>query len=76
MNLKCKRVNQAGHLAVKVSSKGRYIAHDIDTRTQGLLRAEGTHLTLVGNGIFLLAFEEAIRQFFENQVVVMYDAAR
>lgn len=75
MDLKRKRVNRAGHLAVKVSPKGRYIAHDIDTRTQGLLKNDGTHLTLVGNRIFLLAFEEAIRQFFQYQTVLKFDAA-
>ena len=34
----------------------------------------GTHLTVVGNSIFLLALQEGIKSFFSNNEKKSYDA--
>lgn len=74
LNDKRKRINRAGRQTARSLFKGRYITHEIDTKTPGLLKTDGTHLTKIGNRIFLLAFEEALRLFFTNPDIQGFDA--
>lgn len=74
MNEKRKRVNRAGHQVVRNFDLGRFIIHEIETVTLGLFQKDGTHLTQIGNAIFLTAIQEAIRLFFQNPSLPKYDA--
>ena len=49
---------------MKRSFLGRVISNENDTKTPGLIKNDGTHLTTIGNAIFLLSFREALRLFF------------
>ena len=74
MNNKRKRINRAGRQAVTSFPTGRYICHEIDPQIHGLLKPDGTHLTKIGNSIFLLTFQEALRLFFNQPEKIFYDA--
>ena len=76
MDLKRKRINRAGRLSAKLLLHGRYIIHNIDPVTPGLLKVDGKHLTDIGNRIFLQAFKEALCHFFTDPAILMYDATR
>lgn len=74
MDKKRKRINRAGRQAVRAFSLGRVISHEIDTETDGLIKSDGTHLTKIGNAIFILTLQEALRLFFNNPEKLIYDA--
>lgn len=66
INEKRKRVNRAGRQVIRGLQQGRYIIHEIETITTGLFHEDGTHLTRVGNAIFLTALLEACRIFVND----------
>ena len=74
MDQKRKRVNRAGRQAVRTLTWGRSILHEIDTDTPGLLKRDGTHLSKIGNHIFLLTLQEAIRLFLLDPTKTIYDS--
>ena len=53
---------------------GCVISHEIDTETDGLIKSYGTHLTKIGNAIFILTLQEALRLFLNNPGKLIYDA--
>ena len=63
---KRKRINHAGRQAVRGLSHGRAIIHELDPTTPGLYKNDGTHLTLIGNAIFLNTFKEALNIFLTD----------
>ena len=42
--------------------------------TPGLFKNDGTHLTLIGNAIFLNTFKEALNIFLTDNTQTVYDA--
>lgn len=54
MDKKQQRIKRAGRQVVKKFSLGYVISHEIDTKTDGLIKSDGMHLTKIGNAIFLL----------------------
>lgn len=73
LNTKRKRINRAGRHAVSRLPLGRAIMHDIDLQTNGLFLDDGTHLTPVGNDIFLNTLQEAVATFFRDPTIKVYD---
>ena len=76
MNDKRKRFNRAGRQAVRGLSHGRAIIHELDPTTPGLFKNDddNTHLTLIGNAIFLNTFKEALKIFLTDNTQIVYDA--
>ena len=74
INNKRKRINRAGRQAVNDIINGRSIVHKIDLVTPGLFKADGCHLTLVGNAIFLNTLEEAVSAFLSNPQLRVYNS--
>ena len=74
MNDKRRRINRAGRQAVRGLSHGRAIIHELDPTTPGLFKNDGTHLTLIGNAIFLNTFKEALKIFLTDNTQMVYDA--
>ena len=74
INNKRKRINRAGRQAVNDIINGRSIVHEIDLVTPGLFKADGCHLTLVGNAIFLNTLEEAVSAFLSNPQLRVYNS--
>ena len=73
INEKRKSINRAGRQVVRSLNHGRYIIHEIETETPGLFLRDGTHLTNIGNDIFLITLQEAIRLFISTPTQ-MYNA--
>lgn len=75
MHNKRKRINRAGRQTALQLPLGRsVINYDIDTTTDGLFRSDGTHLSPIGNDIFLTTLQEAIASFLANQNLVVFNA--
>ena len=74
MNEKRKPIYRAGRQAVRGLSYGGAIIHELDPPTPGLFKNDGTHLTLIGNAIFLNTFKEALNIFLTDNTQTVYDA--
>ena len=71
---KRRRINHHGRQVVHQYDLGRSISHELDVDVPGFFKNDGTHLTAVGNSIFLLALQEGIKSFFSNSEKNYYDA--
>ena len=76
MHNKRKRINRAGRQTAFQLPLGRsVINYDIDSTTNGLFLPDGTHLSPIGNDIFLTSLQEAIASFFGNQNLLVFNAS-
>ena len=75
INKKHKRVNREGRLVASELPLGRAIInYDIDIKTQGLFLQDGTHLSPIGNDIFLTTLQDAVTSFFNDSSKKLYNA--
>ena len=75
INKKRKRVNREGRLVASEQPLGRAIInYDIDIKTQGLFLQDGTHLSPIGNDIFLTTLQDAVTSFFNDSSKKLYNA--
>lgn len=63
---KRKRINRAGHGAVRKHNLGTIISHDIDGSNSELFRTDGVHLSDKGNDIFLDCLSHSLTAVCEN----------
>ena len=76
MHYKKKRINRAGRQTAFQLPLGRsVINYDIDSTTNGLFLPDSTHLSPIGNNIFLTTLQEAIASFFGNQNLLVFNAS-
>ena len=75
VNSKRLRINRHGHQTVRElpNGNGRFIRHEHAIETPGLLENDGTHLTEIGNDLFLYTLEEALRLFISSSSIYEYD---
>ena len=74
MDIKRRRINCHGRRVVHQYDLGRTISHELDVDVPGFFKNDGTHLTAIGNSIFLLALQKGIKSFFSNNEKKSYDA--
>lgn len=72
MNNKLRRMNTAGRKATTKTERGRIISYDIHASEGGLFRQDGVHLSPVGNDLFLLQLQDALKAFREKSALVRF----
>ena len=73
MDIKRRRINCHGRRFVHQYDLGCTISHEFDVDVPGFFKYDGTHLTAIGNGIFLFALQ-GIKSFFSNNEKKSYEA--
>ena len=74
MDIKRRRINCHCCRVVHQYDLGSTILHELDVDVPGFFKNDGTHLTAIGNSIFLFALQEWILSFFSNNEKKSYDA--